>query len=127
MGPQDEWQRSRTSIDFRMFGSGDGSSPVLSMTRDGHPDVLKRYRKKVQVQHSVLPPTDPSGSALRYFHHEYGHDFNANGCFDEFGHNKLMLPVVRDDAVVAFLFLEYTTDELDGVPMLSVGRYFRRH
>jgi len=37
-----------------------------------------------------------------------------------------MLPVLREDVVVAFVFVEYTHDKLDGVPMLSVGRYFRQ-
>ena len=81
--------------------------------------------KQISAHHSLLPPQNNSGDRLRYYNHEYGHDFNANGCFDEFGHNKLMLPILRNSAVIAFLFIEYTPDKLDGVPMLSVGRYFR--
>jgi hypothetical protein len=47
------------------------------------------------------------------------------GCFDEFGHNKLLLPVLHGGAVSAFVFIEYSPDTRDGVPMISVGRYFK--
>jgi len=125
-GVRVDWKVSRTSLDFRKFHSATDGSSVLGLTTSGHPEVLKRMNRTIGAHQSLLPPLNTTGERLRYFNHEYGHDFNANGCFDEFGHNKLMLPVLREDVVVAFVFVEYTHDKLDGVPMLSVGRYFRQ-
>ena len=125
MGVNDDWKVTRTSIDFRKFFAAPDGSVILSRTTRGHPEVLKRMKKPISVHQSVLPPTGSIGDRLRFFNHEYGHDFNANGCFDEFGHNKLMLPVLSDKSIKAFVFLEYTYDKFDGVPMISVGRYYR--
>lgn len=124
-GVSDDWKETRTSIDFRKFSVSTDGSPVLGLTTGGHPEVLKRMKKPVKVHQSVLPPSNHKGDRLRFFNHEYGHDFNANGCFDEFGHNKFMLPVVRENSVQGFVFVEYTYDKFDGVPMISVGRYHR--
>lgn len=124
-GVRDDWKVTRTSIDFRKFLAAPNGSPVLGLTTGGHPEVLKRMKKPVSVYQSVLPPSNTTGDRLRFFNHEYGHDFNANGCFDEFGHNKLMLPILQKNTVVAFVFVEYTYDKFDGVPMISVGRYHR--
>lgn len=124
-GVRDDWNVTRTSIDFRKFSVAIDGSPVLSLTTGGHPEVLKRMKKPVSVHQSVLPPSNQTGDRLRFFNHEYGHDFNANGCFDEFGHNKVMLPVLHENSVVAFVFVEYTYDKFDGIPMISVGRYHR--
>lgn len=125
MGVGDDWQITRTSMDFRKFTADANDPQILGLTQSGMPEVLKRMKKQIKVHHSVLPPLDTMTGQLRFFNHEYGHDFNANGCFDEFGHNKLMLPVVQNNSIVAFVFAEYTHDKQDGVPMLSVGRYFR--
>lgn len=122
--PDQPWALSRTSIDFRKF-TDSKISPVMSMTVPGAPEALKRMRRPVEVQMSILAPQS-GGGRLRYFSHEYGHDFNGNGCFDEFGHDKLMLPVVHEGQVDAFLFLEYTPDNQDKIPMLSVGEYERK-
>jgi hypothetical protein len=125
-GVQDDWELSRTSLDFRKFSVATALSPVLGLTQSGLPDVLKRYKKPFEAHHSILPPQGESRDHLRFFNHEYGHDFNANGCFDDFGHNKMMLPIVSNNLISAFVFVEYTYDKKDGVPMLSVGRYFRK-
>lgn len=124
-GVRDDWKVTRTSIDFRKFSVSTDGSPVFGLTTGGHPEVLKRMKKPVSVHQSLLPPSNQTGDRLRFFNHEYGHDFNANGCFDEFGHNKLMLPVLHENSVKAFVFVEYTYDKFDGVPMISVGRYHR--
>lgn len=124
-GPLADWSTSRTSLDFRKFIQSVRQPNLLSLTQPGSPEVLKRFRKPVDVQHSFLMP-GVSKDKLTFFYHEYGHDFNADGCFDEFGHNKILMPVVKNNAITAFVFVEYTPDNLDGIPMLSVGRYFRR-
>lgn len=124
-GASDDWKEARTSIDFRKFSASTNGSPVLGLTVDGHPEVLKRMRTPVKVHQSVLPPTSHKRDRLRFFNHEYGHDFNANGCFDEFGHNKFMLPILHNNIVQGFVFVEYTHDKFDGIPMISIGRYNR--
>jgi hypothetical protein len=57
---------------------------------------------------------------------EYGHDFNRDGCFNEPGHNKMMLPIPDENGgVQALIYIEYTSDFLRKFPMMSVGRYYR--
>lgn len=125
MGVLDEWSQKQSSLDFRKFRTS-SSSPVIGFDQPALPEVVRRYNKPMMwVHHSVLTPQSNSGR-LHYILHEYGHDFNANGCFDEFGHNKLLLPVLHGGAVSAFVYIEYSPDKRDGVPMISVGRYFRK-
>lgn len=124
MGVVDDWSQKQSSIDFRKFRTS-SLSPVMGFDRPGLPDVVRKYNKPMMwVHHSVLIPQANSGR-LNYIIHEYGHDFNANGCFDEFGHNKLLLPVLHGGLIAALVYIEYSPDRRDGVPMISVGRYFR--
>lgn len=51
---------------------------------------------------------------------------NTDGCFNEPGHKKLMLVAHRQGQPRAIVYAEYAQDMRDGVPLLSVGRYFRR-
>jgi hypothetical protein len=125
MGVMDDWLQTQSSLDFRKFRTSSGSS-VMGFDQPARPEVVRKYNKPMMwVHHSVLTPQSNSGR-LNYLLHEYGHDFNANGCFDEFGHNKLLLPVLHGGAVSAFVYIEYSPDKRDGVPMISVGRYFRK-
>lgn len=124
-GVSADWKLSSTSLDVRKFHDSVDSSPAIGLTVAGKPEVLKRMKTAISAYHSILPPLKLDGDHFPIFNHEYGHDFNANGCFDEFGHNKLMLPVLKNDLIQAFVFVEYTHDKLDGVPMISVGRYYR--
>ena len=125
MGVMDEWSQKQSSLDFRKFITS-SSSPVMGFDQPALPDVVRKYNKPMMwVHHSVLPPQANAGR-LNYLLHEYGHDFNANGCFDEFGHNKLLLPVLQGGLISAFVYIEYSPDKRDGVPMISVGRYFRK-
>ena len=121
---QDEWETSNSSLMFNRFTKEQGS-PVYGYTTKGLESVNMKYGKEMYAQNSILPPID-NGQRLRYFLHEYGHDFNRNGCFDDLGHNKMMLPVLQQGLVVAFVYVEYTYDPKDSIPMLSVGRYQRR-
>jgi hypothetical protein len=125
MGVMDEWFQKQSSLDFRKFRTF-SSSQVMGFDQPARSEVVRKYNKPMMwVQHSVLP-SQASAGRLNYLLHEYGHDFNANGCFDEFGHNKLLLPVLHGGAIAAFVYIEYSPDTRDGVPMISVGRYFRR-
>jgi hypothetical protein len=125
MGVMDDWLQTQSSLDFRKFRTSSGSS-VMGFDQPARPEVVQKYNKPMMwVHHTVLTPQSTSGR-LNYLLHEYGHDFNANGCFDEFGHNKLLLPVLHGDVLSAFVYIEYSPDKRDGVPMISVGRYFRK-
>lgn len=124
MGVMDDWSEQHPSMDFRKF-SASSTQPLLGFDQPGLPEAVRKYNKMMWVHHSVLPPQAISGR-LNYILHEYGHDFNTNGCFDEFGHNKLLLPALHGGLISALVYIEYTPDTRDGVPMLSVGRYFRK-
>lgn len=124
MGVMDDWSQKQSSLDFRKFSSS-SVVPLLGLDQPGLPDVVRKYNQPMMwVHHSVLTPPATSGR-LNYIQHEYGHDFNANGCFDEFGHNKMLLPVLRGGLISALVYIEDSPDPRDGVPMISVGRYFR--
>ncbi|NOS82111.1 MAG: hypothetical protein HOP32_11085 [Nitrospira sp.] len=125
VGVLDEWSKKRSSLDFRKFRTS-SSSPVMGFDQPALPDVVRKYNKPMMwVHHSVLAPQANAGR-LNYLLHEYGYDFNTNGCFDEFGHNKLLLPVLHGGVISALVYIEYSPDTRDGVPMISVGRYFIR-
>ncbi|MGH7183772.1 MAG: hypothetical protein ACREJN_17600 [Nitrospiraceae bacterium] len=124
MGVMDDWSEQQSSMDFRKFRSS-STQPLLGFDQPGIPEAVRKYNKMMWVHHSVLLPQAISGR-LNYILHEYGHDFNTNGCFDEFGHNKLLLPVLHSDLISALVYIEYTPDKRDGVPMISVGRYYRK-
>ena len=126
MGVMDDWPQKQSSADFRKFTHSSIVPFLMGFDQPGLPDVVRKYKWPMMwVHHSVLTPQTNS-TRLNYILHEYGHDFNANGCFDEFGHNKLLLPVFRSDLISGFVYIEYTPDKFDGVPMISVGRYFRK-
>jgi hypothetical protein len=125
MGAMDDWSQKQSSIDFRKFRLS-STQPVMGWDIPALPDIVRKYKKPMMwVHHSVLPPQAIS-DRLNYVLHEYGHDFNANGCFDEFGHNKLLLLIRAGDLISAFVYIEYNPDPRDGIPMISVGRYFRK-
>jgi hypothetical protein len=125
MGIMDDWSQKQSSLDFRKFSSS-SVIPLMGLDLPGQPDVVRKYNKPMMwVHHSVLTPQATSGR-LNYILHEYGHDFNVNGCFDEFGHNKLLLPVLHVGLISALVYIEYSPNPREGMPMISVGRYFRR-
>jgi hypothetical protein len=125
MGVMNDWLEKHSSLNLKKFKTS-SISPVMGFDQPALPEVVRKYNKPMMwVHHSVLTSQATSGR-LNYILHEYGHDFNANGCFDEFGHNKLLLPVLHGGVVSAFVYIEYSPDKRDGVPMISVGRYFRK-
>lgn len=121
----DAWDHKRSIVDFSTYVPSDADPSVWTLTQAGHRDVVKRLGKDLWVANAIAV-APPRSRHLAYVVHEYGHDFNGNGCFDEPGHNKLMLPVLDGEEVVALPYVEYTPDRKDGVPMLSVGSYFAR-
>jgi len=125
MGVMDDWSQKQSRLYLNKFSSS-SVIPLMGFDQPGLPDVVRKYNKPMMwVHNSVLIPQAISGR-LNYILHEYGHDFNANGCFDDFGHNKLLLPILHGGLISALVYIEYTPDPRDGVPMISVGRYFRK-
>lgn len=76
------------------------------------------------VGNSILLNYEARQPLLMY--EDLGHDFNKNGCYDEFGHNKVMLGVADDEGPILsrIVYIEYSYT-FKGFPMLSVGRYHR--
>jgi hypothetical protein len=118
-----EWEFSPSSIDYRKFDEAE-SGEVLVQSIPGMESVVKKYGKPMWVDRTVV--LQRSAGTISPVIEEYGHDFNMDGCFNESGHNKMMLPVGESDGSVrAFVYIEYTSDNMRGFPMLSVGRYYR--
>lgn len=118
--PEDAWVSQPSGLSPERFRKIEGQ-PVLALSKLGSPEVLKTRRKDLWADNVLVLEPEPESGALVQ---EYGHDFNGNGCFDERGHNKQILPVMQGGKVVAMVYVEYSPDRLDGVPMLSVGRYY---
>lgn len=116
--PQNDWESMSSALSISRFTY---SAPLFLLTQPGNAEVVKRKKRQVWSHNSILLIPDADTAHLVQ---EYGHDFNMNGCFDEQGHNKLLLPVMRKGKIVDMVYLEYTPDARDGVPMMSVGRYY---
>lgn len=116
-----DWTYAQSSINFRVFKKTEDGK-VLSRSIPGDKTIVAKYGGPMWVQSTVvLARTEDTISPLL---HEYGHDFNRDGCFNESGHNKLLLPIGEQD-VESLIYIEYTSDYQRGFPMLSVGRYYR--
>jgi hypothetical protein len=120
-GVAGEWDFKPSIIDFRRFRSTENGA-ILSLTEPGMPAIVKKYGGPMWVHHSIV--LSRARKSIAPLIEEYGHDFNRDGCFNESGHNKLMLPV-GDENVTALVYIEYTADNERGFPMMSVGRYYR--
>lgn len=116
-----DWAYAQSSIDFRVYQEADGGN-VLLRSLAGDAAIVKKYGQPMWVQSSIVLAR--GADTIAPLVQEYGHDFNMDGCFNESGHNKLMLPV-GGDTVSALLYIEYTSDYQRGFPMISVGRYYR--
>jgi hypothetical protein len=77
------------------------------------------------VQNSILLIQE--GKSGFIFDQDLGHDFNKNGCYDEYGHNKLILASHENNIefINRMVFVEYSY-AFDGFPLLSVGRYYKK-
>lgn len=123
MGALQPWRHRSSTMNFRLFDAA-ADGPLLHLSQPGTAAVVQKYGKQMWVHHTVVlaRSDDPVAPVL----HEYGHDFDMDGCFNEQGHNKFMLPVADPAGQVsAFVYVEYTSDLRRGFPMLSVGRYYR--
>lgn len=120
-GAEGDWTYAPSTIDFRVYKHGENGD-VLIQSRPGDPSINKKYGRPMWVQSTVVLARGEGTIAPLI--QEYGHDFNMDGCFDEAGHDKRMLPV-GDENVRALVYIEYNADFERGFPILSVGRYYR--
>lgn len=120
-GVAGDWQSKASSLHFQRFRETDNGA-VLALSEPGLAAVVKKYGARMWVHNSIILKRERKPVAPLV--QEYGHDFNRDGCFNEPGHNKMMLPIGSDN-VTALVYIEYTSDFLRGFPMLSVGRYYR--
>lgn len=116
-----QWSYAPSSFDFRPYQEAQNGD-VLIRSLAGDAAIVKKYGKPMWVQSSIVLAR--RAQAISPLVQEYGHDFNMDGCFNESGHNKLMLPI-GEGSVAALVYIEYTSDVERGFPMLSVGRYYR--
>jgi hypothetical protein len=122
-GPRDPWQVLQSPLDLTAFTSQKGGA-ILAQTRIGSANVIAQRGQEIWWQNSLL--LDRDQSALSPLLQVSGHDFNNNGCFDELGHNRMLLPIPDNEKNVrAMVYIEYSPEPNDGIPMLSVGRYYR--
>lgn len=115
------WTYAPSSFDFRKYDEAENGH-LLLRSLPGDARVVKKYGKPMWVQSSIVLQRGPEKIAPLI--EEYGHDFTMDGCFNEFGHNKMLLPVGTGN-VSALIYVEYTPDKQRGFPMISVGRYYR--
>lgn len=115
------WEYAPSSIDFRPYQEGHRGD-ILIRSIPGHALVVKKYGRPMWVQSSLVLAR--GAETIAPLVQEYGHDFNMDGCFNESGHNKLLLPVGKNN-LTALVYVEYTPDNERGFPILSVGRYYR--
>lgn len=116
-----DWTFAPSTIDFRVYKQAQNGD-VMIQSRPGDPSIIAIYGAPMWVQSTVVLArgTETIDPVIQ----EYGHDFNKNGCFDEPGHDKRMLPV-GDENVSGLVYIEYNADFKRGFPILSVGRYYR--
>lgn len=112
------WKALPTGLKISIFTSRyDGN--VLSYSSPG-----TVVNKGAWVGNTILLNYDKANPMVIY--QDLGHDFDKNGCYDEYGHAKVMLAAPNGDEPVIsrILFIEQSYT-FKGFPMLSVGRYYR--
>jgi len=114
----DDWLSKGSSFDLREFTESYGGR-ILKHSKQG---ILQD--RDNWAHHSILFDYSTRSNLIMY--HDYGHDFNHNGCFDESGHAKTMFGVKRNDSdkLREIVYIEYSYNKRTGFPMMSVGRYY---
>ncbi|WP_447985811.1 hypothetical protein [Nitrospira sp. Nam74] len=111
------WKAMPTGLKIAVFVERENGN-VLSY-------VSPSQSQPTWVQNSILLNQDSKSGFI--LNQDLGHDFNKNGCYDEYGHNRIILGA--NDSDDSFLYhmviIEYSY-AFDGFPMLSVGRFHNR-
>lgn len=109
------WENKQSGLKISAFSSGEDGD-LLSYSSPGQFGTW--------VANGILLNHDRSSNAIIY--QDLGHDFNKNGCYDEFGHNKILLAAHDNSSVKVsrMVYIEYSYT-FKGFPMLSVGRYYK--
>ena len=109
------WETKSSGFKTSVFTSSDDGD-LLSYSSPG--------QNRAWVGNGILLNHDSTSNAFIY--QDLGHDFNRNGCYDEFGHNKILLAAHDEKSakVTRMVYIEYSYS-FKGFPMLSVGRYHK--
>lgn len=112
------WEFKPSGLKVSAFSESD-SGNVLNYSSAGSAE-----NKGAWVGNSLL--LNHNKKSAHTIYQDLGHDFNKNGCYDEFGHNKIILAAhnVASDKIRNLVYIEYSY-AFDGFPLLSVGRYYR--
>jgi hypothetical protein len=116
---------AKSSWDFKASGL-----KVSAFSESDNGDVLNysslgsAENKGAWVGNSLL--LNHNEKSVHTIYQDLGHDFNKNGCYDEYGHNKILLAAYTDASLIVrnMVYIEYSY-AYDGFPLLSVGRYYR--
>jgi hypothetical protein len=110
-----DWEAKSSGLKTSVFTSSDGGD-LLSYSSPG--------QNGAWVANGILLNHDSTSNAFIY--QDLGHDFNRNGCYDEFGHNKILLAAheANNAKIARMVYIEYSYT-FKGFPMLSVGRYHK--
>jgi hypothetical protein len=113
------WELLATGLKISIFSESNNGN-VLNYSSTG-----TKENKGAWVGNSILLNHNKNSSNTIY--QDLGHDFNKNGCYDEFGHNKVILAAHNSNTPLVIrnmVYIEYSY-AFDGFPLLSVGRYYR--
>lgn len=119
--PADPWREESSALLLSLFHSQQNDPDLLELSRPGQAAVSARAGREIWSHNAFLlnQKTDLPG----IIYQDYGHDFNGNGCYDEPGHSKTILPLVPSGGPVrSMVYIEYSYNR-DGYPIVSVGRY----
>lgn len=112
----DDWEKQSTMLKPSMFTA---HGNLLEYDSEGSVKLAKPV-----WSHNTLALNQSNDK--REIYNDYGHDFNRNGCYDEYGHNKVILAGLNKSSMIdKMVFIEYSYNH-DGYPMLSVGRYYQK-
>ena len=113
------WEFKSSGLKISIFSESNNGN-VLNYSSVG-----TKENKGAWVGNSILLNHNIKSSYTIY--QDLGHDFNKNGCYDEFGHNKVILAAYNEETPMIIrnmVYIEYSY-AFDGFPLLSVGRYYR--
>lgn len=115
---QTPWEFKPSGMKVSVFAESDNGDTLHYSSRG------KAESKGAWIGNSLLLNQDEKSSYIIY--QDLGHDFNKNGCYDEFGHTKIILAAhnASSTTIHNMVFIEYSY-AFDGFPLISVGRYYR--
>lgn len=121
-----EWEEERSSFNFSSLLPGSDPN-VYSLAQESDNCTCSRRGTEWQMwlYRSMLINYAPVSKLFVYYHS--GHDYNCDGCANEYGHTLQWLcataPDGQTDSIRAIVRLEHSWQK-DKFPLLSIGRYY---